>query len=271
MPSLDVPGASLYYETDGHASSPALLLIHAGIANLRMWDPQITALAARHYVIRFDTRGFGRTTTENVAFSNRADAVAVLDHLGVARATLIGCSRGGSIAIDVAVESPDRVAGLVTIGSGPSGFPEVELSEAEDVLFDTLDDAFDARDWERLARLEVALWAVGPLRREADLDPEFVATAYRLNLDNVAHAEESPIPIPLEPPAVERVVDIEVPALVTVGEYDITPALAQYEFLLETLPNASGCTFRDAAHLPSVEHPAEVQRVLVSWLARNGL
>jgi 3-oxoadipate enol-lactonase len=271
MPHLTVPGASLYYETAGHVSSPALLLLHAGIANLRMWDPQIAALAAGHYVIRFDSRGFGQTTTENVAFSNRADAIALLDHLGVASATLVGCSRGGSIAIDIAVDSPGRVNGLVTIGSGPSGFPEVELTELEDALFDQLDEAFDAKDWHRLARLEVALWAFGPLRKEEDLDPEFVATAYALNRVNVVHAEERPIPIPLEPSAFDRLVDIEVPALVTVGEFDITPALVQFEYLLSTVPHAGGCTFRNTAHLPSVEHPAEFERVLVEWLTEHEL
>jgi 3-oxoadipate enol-lactonase len=271
MPHIDVPGASLYYEADGPASAPALLLLHAGIANLRMWDAQVAALAADHYVIRFDARGYGQTEALNVEFSSRQDALAVLDHLGVARATLVGSSRGGSTAIDLAVESPGRVAGLVTIGSGPSGFPEVELTEAEDAFFDSLDAAFEARDWHRLARLEVELWAIGPQRREEDLDPEFVAAAFALNRVNAAHAEEDPVPIPLEPPACDRVVDIAAPALVTVGEYDLTPVLAQYEYLLSTLPNATGCTFRDTAHLPSVERPAEFTEVLTAWLAQHHL
>ncbi|MBX0299076.1 alpha/beta hydrolase [Cryobacterium sp. 1639] len=271
MPHLTVPGASLYYETDGHVSKPALLLIHAGIANLRMWDPQIDALAVDHYVIRFDTRGFGQTSTDDVEFSNRADARAVLDHLGVARATLIGCSRGGTIAIDLAVESPDRVAGLVTIGAGPSGFPDTELTELEDARFDEIDAAFEAQDWHKLARLEAAIWDFGPLRREEDLDPEFVSTAYALNRVNVIHAEENPISIPLEPPAFDRVVDIDVPALVTVGEFDMSEVLAAYEYLVTALPNASGCVFRDTAHLPNVERPADVQRVLLDWLTENQL
>ena len=271
MPHLIVPGASLYYETDGPASAPALLLLHAGIANLRMWDPQIAALAVGHFVIRFDSRGFGQTTTQDVAFSNRADAIAVLDHLGVAAATVIGCSRGGSIAIDLALEHPERVTGLVTVGSGPGGFPEVELTDTEDALFDELDLAFEAGDWHRLARLEVALWAIGPLRGEADVDPDFLAAAQSLNRVNVVHAEENPLPIPLDPPASNRVADIEVPALITVGEYDITPTLAQYEYLLSAVPNASGCTFRDTAHQPSVERPADFERVLVGWLAENRL
>jgi pimeloyl-ACP methyl ester carboxylesterase len=271
MPHLDVNGASLYFETDGSPEHPALLLIHAGIANLRMWDPQIEALAKDHYVVRFDTRGYGRSDTQNVDFSNRADALAVLDHLGVLKATLIGCSRGGSIAIDLALESPGRVLGLVTVGSGPSGFPEVELTDREDELFDGLDEAFDAEEWEKLNRLEAELWDFGPLRDKADLDPAFVETAYALNLANLPHAEENPTPLPLDPPAYGRVTDIVVPTLVAVGDHDITPALTQYEYLVTTIPNADGCRFPDAAHIPSVEQAAEFERVLIEWLAAHSL
>jgi 3-oxoadipate enol-lactonase len=271
MPHLDVPGASLYYETDGHISKPALLLIHAGIATLRMWDPQVPALADDHFVVRFDARGFGQTDTEDGEFSNRADALALLDHLGVARGTLIGCSRGGTIALDLAVEHPDRVAGLVVIGSGPSGFPDTELTEVEDARFDEIDRAFEAQDWHRLARLEAAVWDFGPLRREEDLNPDFVTTAYALNRVNVIHAEEKPVSIPLEPPAYDRVVDIDVPTLVAVGEYDMSEVLAAYEYLLTTVPNADGCVLRDTAHLPNVERPEVVERVLVDWLADHGL
>jgi pimeloyl-ACP methyl ester carboxylesterase len=271
MPHLDVAGASLYFETDGSSEHPALLLIHAGIANLRMWDPQIEALAAEHFVVRFDTRGYGLSETQNVDFSNRADALAVLDHVGVLKATLIGCSRGGSIALDIALESPGRVRGLVMIGSGPSGFPEVELTEREDELFDKLDAAYEAGEWEKLNRLEAALWDFGPLRAEADLDPAFVARAYELNAANLAHFAEAPTPIPLDPPAYDRVADIAVPTLVAVGDHDITPALAQYEYLLSTIPDADGCRFPDSAHIPSVEQPAEFERVLLSWLADHSL
>jgi len=271
MPHIDVPGASLYYEATGSPGNPALLLIHAGIANLRMWDPQIAALSASHFVVRYDTRGFGQTEAQNLEFSNRADALAVLDHLGVHKAAVIGCSRGGAIAIDLALESPGRVLGLVTIGAGPSGFPEVELTEREDEMFDELDAAYAKGEWEKLNRLETALWNFGPGRSEADLDPAFVVTAYELNLANLSHAEDEPIPLPLVPPAYERVTDIEVPTLVMVGDFDITPTLAQFEYLVTTIPQADGCRFRDAAHLPSVERPAEFEAVLLDWLQTHSL
>jgi 3-oxoadipate enol-lactonase len=271
MPFLDVAGASLYYEAEGHISAPAVLLIHAGVATLRMWDPQIAALAKKHYVIRFDTRGYGETETEDVPFSDVDDALALLDHLGIVRATVVGCSRGGRIALDLAVEHPARVAGLVTIGSGPAGFPETELTEREDALFDELDALLAGQKWEELNRRETELWTIGPERRAADLDPAFVAKAYELSEPNIRHHSDAPTPIPLDNPAYYRVADIDAPTLIIVGDHDLSEALAQYEYLAETIPGADSCRFPDSAHLPSVEQPEEFTRMLLDWLTKHGL
>ena len=271
MPHLDVDGATLYYETEGRASKPAVLLIHAGIAHLRMWDPIVPALAEGHFVIRFDSRGFGATTTEDVEFSDRTDARNVLDHLGVERALLIGCSRGGGIAIDLAVETPDRVSGLVTIGSGPSGFPDLEPTAAEEAIIDRMDRAFAEQAWDVLNELEVRLWAIGPGREQAALDPDFVRLAYELNRENLAHSTERPRPEPLDPPAYDRLVDIAVPTLVTVGEHDLTEELAAFEFLVTAIPHADSVRFADSAHLPSVEQPEEFAGVLLAWLDAHSL
>jgi len=272
MPHLAVPGAELSYETDGPVSAPTLLLIPAGIATLRMWDTQIEALAAEHFVVRYDPRGFGATHHDaSVPFSNHADALAVLDHLGVERATLIGASRGGRIALDVALDAPGRVAGVVTVAAGPSGFPDLQLTEEEHRRVDELDGLDPAVDARRLVRLETTLWAAGPLRLEDDLDPGFVRRAHELNEPNVAHAADDGTMLPMDPPAFGRLGDIRSPALVLVGEYDLSTTLAQYEHLLEALPDATGYTFRDAAHLPNVERPAEFTHVLVDWLGERGL
>jgi 3-oxoadipate enol-lactonase len=77
--------------------------------------------------------------------------------------------------------------------------------------------------------------------------------------------------LPLEPPAYGRLRDIRSPALVMVGEYDISSALAEYEYQLDELPDATGYRFQDSAHLPSVERAAEFERVLLEWLGERGL
>ncbi len=271
MPHLDVDGAAIYYETDGHVSKPTVLLIHAGIANLRMWDSLVPALADDHFVVRYDTRGFGATETQDVGFSDRADARGILDHLGIARATVVGCSRGGGIAIDLTLESPERVAGLVLIGSGPSGFPDVEPTAREHAILDRMDAAFAAQDWSVLSELEVRLWAIGPARDQAVLDPAFVDLAYELNRANLARVHDAPTPIPLDAPAYYRLVDIDVPTLVTVGDHDLTEELTAFEYVVTTIPNADSARFADSAHLPSVEQPEEFNRILVDWLAAHDL
>jgi 3-oxoadipate enol-lactonase len=272
MPHLSVPGAELAYETAGHVSAPALLLIPSGITTLRMWDQQVDQLAEQHFVARYDPRGFGATRhDETVPFANRSDALSLLDHLGIERATLIGASRGGTIALDVALEAPDRVAGVVTIGSGPSGFPDAPLTDEEQRRFDEIDAVDPASDPRRLVRLETTLWAAGPLRSEADLDPEFVRRAHELNAPNVAHAADDGTMLPLEPPAYGRLRDIRSPALVMVGEYDISSALAEYDYLVGQLPDVTGYRFGDSAHLPSVERAVEFERVLLEWLGERGL
>ena len=139
-----------------------MLLIHAGVATLRMWDPQISrsrrSITSSGSIPADTAKPRPRTSRSPTG----TDALALLDHLGIVRATVIGCSRGGRIALDIAVEHPERVAGLVTIGSGPAGFPETELTEREDALFDELDDLLAGGQWEELVRRETELWTFGP-------------------------------------------------------------------------------------------------------------
>lgn len=271
MARFETNGASIHYETDGEPGAPAVLLIHAAIGDLRMWDPVIPALARDHHVIRYDSRGFGQTTTEDVEFSARADAIALLDHINVQRATVVGAALGGLHALDLTVEHPDRVAGVVTVGGTVSGLPTTELTPEEDAIMDRMDAAFEAEEWETLARLQVELWAFGPRRDRGGLDPDFVTTAYRLNTPDPQRQAENPVPVPLEPPAYDRLVDITVPALVMVGDHDVSEILLAYEYQLATIPDADAVRFPDAAHLPSVEQPDEFADVLTRWLAEHGL
>jgi 3-oxoadipate enol-lactonase len=271
MPTLDVPGATLYYETDGRISDPALLLIHAGIATLRMWDPQAETLARDHFVIRYDTRGYGRTTCDDSAYSDRADALDLLDHLGVLLATVVGASRGGRIATDLALEHPDRVTGLVTVGAGIGGFDYPEPTEAEAALIHRIAAAEEAGEWELANSLDVELWCIAPNRHATELDPAFVETAFALNRDNLGHEHERPEPIPLSPSAWARLDELAVPTLVTVGDQDISEAVAVFAAVTGRLPAAEFHVFAGAAHLPNVERPHEFERLLTDWLARSGL
>src|SRR3990170_1439944 len=127
--TLETNGARIHYEVEG--SGPPVVLIHAGIANLRMWDDQAIALRDAHRVIRYDTRGFGRTETDAVPFSNRADIAALLDHLVEESAHVVGLSRGGMIALDFTIEYRDRVRSLIVAAGGISGYDSPDEAPME--------------------------------------------------------------------------------------------------------------------------------------------
>ncbi|MFC0681462.1 alpha/beta fold hydrolase [Lysobacter korlensis] len=268
--SVAVDRGALAAETDGDPQRPALLLLHAGIATRRMWDPLIPALAERFFVIRYDTRGFGESTSQAVEFSNRADAIAVLDAVGVASATLIGASRGGTIALDTALEHPSRVRALVLIGSGPGGW-DGAIDPAEEAMLDAADAAEEAGEWDRLFELELELWNIGPRRSRDDVDPAFLETARALGRSNRAafEAQGQCIPVPLDPPAIGRLTEVAVPALVLAGEHDLSFVHDQQRLLAEHLPDVTAARIEAAAHLPSVERPDAVLEVLLSWLAEH--
>lgn len=269
---MQVPGATLAYDVAGPVDAPAILFVHAGVATRVMWDPQFTVLADDHRVIRYDTRGYGESPGEDVPYSEVDDLVAVLDAAGVARAVLVGASRGGRFALDATLAHPDRVAGLVTIGSNPSGQSDegVEYTQSERDLEEAMDEAEAAQDVEALVRTEVQLWDVGPDRDADDVDPDFLARAIELNV-GAAHWDFAGEQLRPERPAIDRLGEVAVPTLVVIGDHDVTDAKVAAELLLAGIPGAEEARFADSAHLPSVEHPARFTAMLRDFLARNGL
>jgi pimeloyl-ACP methyl ester carboxylesterase len=267
---VEVPGARLSCDVAGDPTSPAILFVHAGVATRAMWDPQFDDLARDHYVVRYDTRGYGASPGADIPFADRRDLIAVLDALGVTRATFVGGSRGGRIALDAALDEPGRVTGLVTIGSTPGGQDQGGATDLELEMLAQMREASEAGDVDALVRIEVAYWDLGPSRDVDDVEPEFLQRAIELNV-GAAHWDFAGLDQPLDPPAVSRLHEITVPALVVVGELDVTESKLGYELLMDGLPNAEGLRFVDAAHLPSVERAEQFTSDLRAWLGAHGL
>ena len=175
---VDVPGGRLYYEVDG--SGPALTLIHAGVAHLRMWDEQVAAWRNRWRVIRYDTRGFGRTLSEDVPYSNRDDLRRLLDHLGVERTHLLGLSRGASIALDFTLEHPERVAALVWIAGGVGGHEGPDAG----VDWDAVEKLYEEKRFDELVERETQIWTDGLGQPPDRVDPDVRRRMIEWNMDN---------------------------------------------------------------------------------------
>lgn len=265
---VNVPGGRLYVEEEG--TGPPIVLLHAGIANLRAWDAMAPGLVAAGYrVIRYDARGFGRSETDDVEFSNRADAIAVLDAAGIGRAALVGNSRGGQIAIDTTVEFPDRVVALVTVGSGPGGFdPGVEVPD-EAPYFEEGErlETAEVPDADAIADLDVRLWVDGPNQA-----PDRVSSAIREAVREMDRPLNIPghvsgRPIPLDPPANDRLADLSCPFLVVYGRLDVSYMRYAADRITSATPNARAVTIPDVAHMVGMEVPDRLNELIVEFLA----
>src|SRR5688572_17623 len=162
----EINGAQIAYDIAG--SGPAVLLLHAGIGDRRMWDAQVAAFAEHFTVVRFDARGFGETRMPAAPFTPHADAIGLLDHLGISRAHLVGVSMGSQTAIEAAIAAPERVSALVAVAAR-TGTP---VSAALRAGWDRVDELYEAGDIAGAVEYELRMWVDGPDRGPDVVDPE---------------------------------------------------------------------------------------------------
>jgi pimeloyl-ACP methyl ester carboxylesterase len=257
---LETNGARIAYDVDG--SGPAVLLIHAGVANRTMWEDQVAALKDAYRVIRHDTRGYGETETGAVEFSNRADIAALLDHLGEPAAHVVGLSRGGQIALDFAIESPDHVRSLTVVAGGIGGYESPDEVAAE--TWEPVEAMWKQKEWDKLTDWETAFWADGP-GQSPDRIPEVRRRVHAWVLENYRAEKEEGQPQPLDPPAVGRLGDLRAPLLVMLGTLDDPGTVESMRHLAASVPGARLEEF-ESAHMVNLEHPDRFNRVLREFL-----
>lgn len=244
---------------DDAGSGDPVLLLHPGVADRRVWQDQWDPLAARFRVIRCDLRGFGDTPIPPGRYSNSDDVVALLDHLGVERAALVGSSFGGRVALEVAATHPDRVSRLVLLCAAFAGLDPTPDAGA----FDECEEALvEAEDLDGLVELNVATW-LGPEADDAarDFVREMQRHAFEVQL--AADAE------PMQPEMTKVDVDparIACPAVVVAGRHDMDHFQAIAAHLAKTMPRARLVELAWAGHLPGLERPAESTDLIIEAL-----
>ena len=266
--SIAVPGGRLHAVVDGEG--PPILLLHAGIVDLRSWDPLVPYLVAAGYrAVRYDTRGYGQSTTEDVEFSNRADLLAVLDDLGIACAAFVGNSRGAMIALDTILESPDRAVAFAWVGGGIGGF-ETDSEPYEMAIYERAEAAEAAHDVEAMAELEIEIWVDG-IGQKPTRVPAWIRDAVReMDLPLLSPDRVTGRPIPLEPPANGRLGEIAIPVLAVVGSLDTTDPRAAAIRVEEAVPGARRVVIPNVAHMVGMEAPELLAGLIVDLVRPLG-
>lgn len=262
---VEVPGGRLLVADDG--DGPPIVLVHAGIVDHRSWDGMVPILVAAGYrAVRYDTRAWGGSTTDDVEFSNRADIVAILDELGIGRAALVGNSRGGQIALDTAVQFPGRVVAVVGVGAGLGGF-EGHPTPEETALIEEMDRLEEAgTDLDAITAVNVQAWVDGP-GQPAGRAPAWIAEHVRATSELLSLPDHVfGRPIVLDPPAAARLGDLRCPVLAVAGELDVSDVAETARHLAAHAPDARAVILPGVAHMIGMERPAELAALIDQFL-----
>lgn len=265
MALAQINGQKIHYE-DSQGDGPAILFMHGFLMDQTMFDSQVQALASSYRCVRFDARAFGHTEWDGQPFGlydTVADGIALLDHLGIGKATVVGMSMGGYAALRMAIKHPDRVKSLVLIGSRHRADPpegQAQYIEARDTwkahgpvppLVQGLMGAIIGPQEQNAAHWDV--WT--PKWEAVSGDSYYAATNCLLERDDLTD---------------EQVRAINHSALIVHGEADMGVPIENGEALNALLPNSSGLVrVAGASHAANMTHPGAVNPPLFEFLSNN--
>ncbi|MFC5661381.1 alpha/beta fold hydrolase [Kitasatospora misakiensis] len=241
---------------------PPVVLVHAGVADHRMWDAVVPALAERYTVVRYDLRGFGESAPPTGPFRETDDLLSLLDHLGHQRVGLVGASWGGRVAVEFTLAHPDRVHSLALLAAPWPGYDW----SADMVAYDEAETAaLEAGDLDTAVQVNLDMWLRGPARGWDEVAPglaDRLRGAVRTSLVNQGVVGEHS-----QGPSGREVSAVAVPTLVGVGRLDVPDFQAIARRYAAEIPGATLVEFATAAHLVALDAPEELAAALGSFLA----
>jgi pimeloyl-ACP methyl ester carboxylesterase len=254
--------SEIYYEVAG-SGEPTVILIHGGLLDCTMWDDQFELLARNNRVVRYDADAHGESPLPPDMYWDHASLRELMNFLGIDRAVLVGLSLGGRIAIDMALEEPDRVEAIVAVSSGLSGytFESAYLIEHRDAMI----QAWRAGEFDAVVEHFQRCWTDGPHRAPEDVDPEVREKVRAMARNGLEHAMEGRM---IDPPAIDRLVELQLPMLVILGELDMPGIHEISEMVVAANPNAELVTIPDVAHMVNMEAPDRFIELLLEYLSR---
>jgi pimeloyl-ACP methyl ester carboxylesterase len=247
-----VNGASLYYEIAGHG--PALALLHGFSLDTRMWDAQFGPFAARNRVLRYDLRGFGRSGAPSAEpYAPVEDLRALLDHLEIEQAAILGLSMGGGVAVDFALAYPQRTRALIPVDSTLSGY---RWSIEWDLRAKEVGVTGARQRW-----LEHGLFAACREKPPAYDRLRQIVSGY-----SGWHWVNRDPGLPTDPPAIQRLEEIRAPTLVIAGERELPDFLEVARILARRIPGARLVLLPDAGHMANLEAPEAFNAAVIRFL-----
>lgn len=264
---LNISSGQAKLATEVVGTGTPVIFLHASVCDSRMWEKQLTVVGASHMAVAYDRRGFGETVYVEEDHSPVQDLIAVIEAVGQGQPVIIvGCSQGGRIAIDLAIEHPNLVRALVLISSSVAGSPEPSYPTEIKYLLEQQSEAEIGKDVDKLNALKAHLWLDGPLAENGRVQGAVRDLFLAMNgcVLNASPAGKTTDVSPMY----SRLGEIEAPTLVAWGSLDFPHIQERGKLIAGLVKNGETYELDGTAHLPSLERPEVVTEMLVGFLER---
>jgi 3-oxoadipate enol-lactonase/4-carboxymuconolactone decarboxylase len=257
MPFAMHSGTRIYWRLDGAEDRPPLVLLNSIGTDMSLWDPALPHLLPAFRLLRIDTRGHGASDAPEGDYTLAmlaADVAAAMDAAGIERAAIAGVSLGGMIAMQLALDHPDRVSALALICTSAAMDSSIWMARIE---------AVHTHGTGAIADMAVSRFLSAPFRAQ---HPE-IAAGLKRAITAQADAGYAGAGAAIRDMAmIGRIGGITTPTLVVTATADIsTPYEGHGDILVATIPGAQHHSV-DGAHLPPIEAPAALATALRRFL-----
>ena len=263
--TLAFDGGVLEYDVGGDAGRPAVVFLHPGLWDRRTWDGHLDRYAGSYRVLRYDARGYGRSSRPEPGrpYSHVDDLIAVMDSAEIERAALIGCSMGGATAVETASEHPARVRALVLAAPGINAWDDLTEEENADLdaRYAPFEAAVERGDLHAARDAQLAIFA--PLGTDDPAGRRIREIAFD-NLHEVTMDESGRRD--LDPPIVERLADIAAPTLVIPADHDPPVYRRLARIYADGIPGARLIEIPDTDHVVNVRRPEAFDAAVLTFL-----
>ena len=250
----------MYYEINGEGDP--IVLLHGNFGDCRHWDDQFKDFAESHKVLRYDFRGFGKSSmpVEGKPYAHYIDLKALMDHLGIVKAHICGFSSGCAIAVSFVLAYPEMSKSLIALGPWVVGYtsPKVEesVSKAREIPRTLKEkgpkEALD-RFWDYV--FSQTLGCKGDLKlREVGKDYSF----WPFYNENQTISQK--------PSAFHQLSKIKCPTLIITAEHDSPACIEAADLMERDIPNTQKVVFKNASHAMNIDKPEEFNKLVLDFI-----
>jgi len=262
---IKVKDAQLYYDQLNKTAKETIIFIHGGYLDHRMWDDQFEFFSKNYRVLRYCDLGHGKSISGDSTIYAHEALLALMNELKIEKAHLMGLSWGALVATDFVLTHPEKVNKMILVSPGLNGWSYFVDPVAKE-NYRLRREALSRGDTTLFVEFFQRNWTDGPNRAKAEVDSLVRQKVQTILTENIKQHLGGQASLLLDPPAIERLTEIQTPTLLIKGQHDAKDIHEIVNLYQEKLAQADRFDIHNAAHMVNMERPEIFNQIVELYL-----